>query len=96
MAEIKEKFCADCKYEDIMSSEYPCNECCNAYTSKFEGKTNFDIIKEMSVGELAEFIASIHCHGKNAQVFFNEKWMSKTEYKKQIGKWLEREVGNDG
>lgn len=60
MAENKERYCSNCKHEYNPASVYPCIECCNAYTSKFESKTNFDRIKEMSVDELAKFISTIY------------------------------------
>lgn len=84
MAENKEKFCSDCKHDGMMASEYPCCECCNAYLSKFEPKTNFDRIKEMSVGEMAEFLA-----GFVTESLTNPKSVN-------IEKWLESEVQKNG
>lgn len=99
MAEIKEKFCSDCKHDGMMASEYPCNECCNAYLSKFEAKTNFDRIKEMSVDELAEFLTKMF-NGKEtldslSRLVFNEG-ISNDYVTEAIKKLLESEVQNNG
>ena len=99
MADNKEKFCSDCKHDYKLASEYPCNECCNAYTSKFESKTNFDKIKEMSVDEMTEFLCAIW-QGKNSfnrvyANFFGRKIPDDFD-DKAIRKLLEREVQNNG
>lgn len=93
MAEIKEKFCSDCKHDDKTINEYPCCECCNAYLSKFEPKTNFDRIKEMSVGEMADFICDIYADNDHSpQIRVGGKWMFDTD----VEEWLESEVQNNG
>lgn len=84
MAESREKFCSDCKHDDKTINEYPCCECCNAYLSKFESKTNFDKIKEMSVGEMAVFLS-----GFVTESLTNPKCIN-------IENWLESEVQNNG
>ena len=84
MADNKEKFCSDCKHDSKLATESPCNECCNAYTSKFEPKTNFDRIKEMSVDELAVFLS-----GFVTESLTNPKCIN-------IEKWLESEVESNG
>ena len=59
MTDNKEKYCSNCKYDAIEITDPPCNECCNAYASKFVAKTNHDMVKEMSVDELAGFLDNI-------------------------------------
>lgn len=67
----KEKYCSNCRHDTKLATEYPCNECCNAYTSKYESKTNYDKVKEMSLDELANFI----CYNDFGGVESIKKWL---------------------
>lgn len=99
MDDNKEKFCSGCKHDGMMASEYPCCECCNSYLSKFEPKTNFDRIKEMSVDELAGLMTKIFNGKEKVDPLFQSVFgegISNDCATEAIRKWLESEVQNNG
>lgn len=98
MADNKEKFCSGCKHDSKLATESPCNECCNTYTSKFEAKTNFDHVKEMTFDEMVDFLTGIfngkECVDKIYKRIFGRE-VPKINTKESMREWLESEVENN-
>ena len=88
----KEKYCSNCRYETKQITESPCNECCNIYTSKFESKTYYDKVKEMSLDELTEFLDQISSGRRKIDSEYKRMTGKAPDSKKIIRKWLESEV----
>lgn len=92
----KEKYCSNCQHDAKKITEYPCNECSNAYTSKFVVKTNYDKIIEMSLDELAVFLNNISAGRKKIDSafvsLFGKEMYNNFDGTKAIKKWLESEA----
>ena len=95
MADNIEKYCSGCKHASKLATESPCNECCNAYTSKFKAKTNFDRIKEMSVDELADLLGEAECIHYDTGCVIPVAECLDENCKICAKKWLESEVHNN-
>lgn len=83
--------CDSCKYWDKGLDEYPCNKCIHNAIEQFEPMTNFERIKAMSVGDLAEFICGIYDTDEDSAKYINGTIIPcYNQY--EIEEWLEREV----
>ena len=78
--------CESCKYWDRGLDESPCNNCVHRYVDKYEPMTNFDIIKAMSVEQLANFICDIYASNEHREIRVDGKWMLPED----VEEWLER------
>ena len=56
----KEKSCPSCKHTNKEKNEFPCSVCVRNYTDKYEPMTNYDLIKSMSLEEVAGLIVDFH------------------------------------
>lgn len=83
--------CNSCKYWDKGVDEYPCNTCIHNATERFEPKTNFERITEMTVETLAEFICGIYDMEEDHAKFINGTIIP-CYNQDDIKEWLEREV----
>lgn len=53
--------------------------------------TNFEKIKQMSVEEMADFIADIYADNEHTEIRINGKWI----FSDDIAEWLESEAQED-
>ena len=53
--------CNKCKYEKTDRYSYPCSFCVHNAEEHFQPKTNADRIRNMTDGELAEFLVKVNC-----------------------------------
>ena len=81
----KEKYCYNCQYDEKRITEYPCSECCNAYTSKYKGKTNLEKIKDMNECEMADFIINIYASNKSNGIRVNDVYVDPDDILEWLG-----------
>lgn len=82
--------CNACKFKHKAPDEYPCNKCVHNSEDYFSLATNYEMIKAMSIGELATFICGIFDDGKGTKYIDGKAIPYFTPV--ELREWLGREV----